>query len=107
MVFFPTRVSKLKNPSDPSGERIIQGDSTTSTPKSAPALLEALNKNGLVIFLVMSPYLDKTSLFVSGHDHSGECCDGPDQPFDAMYTPNAQAMLILIGYMYVRLDIPQ
>ena len=55
MIFFPTRISKLKDPSDPSGKRILQEDPTTSTPKSAPVLLEAINKNGLVIFLLVSP----------------------------------------------------
>lgn len=61
MIFFPTRISKLKDPSDPSGKRILQEDPTTSTPKSAPALLEAINKNGLVIFLAVSPNPAQTS----------------------------------------------
>ena len=112
MVFFPTRVSKLKDPSDPSGKRILQEDPTTSTPKSAPALLEALNRNGLVIFLVVSLYLDQTSLFVSEHDHPGECCDGLDQPFDAnnVHTKrasNGHIDWLLLWYMFVCVDIPQ
>ena len=57
MIFFPTRISKLKDPSDPSGKRILQEDPTASTSKSAPALLEAINKNGLVVFLIVSPTL--------------------------------------------------
>ena len=55
MIFFPSRISKLKDPSDPSGKRILQEDPTTSTPKAAPALFEAINKNGLAIVLVVSP----------------------------------------------------
>lgn len=61
IIFFPTRISRLKDPSDPSGKSILQEDPTTSTPKSAPALLEAINKNGLVIFLLVSPNLSQTS----------------------------------------------
>ena len=54
MIFFPTRTSKLKDPLDPLGKRILQEDPTASTSNSAPALLEAINKNGLVIFLIVS-----------------------------------------------------
>ncbi|KAI9567728.1 GWT1-domain-containing protein [Boletus coccyginus] len=83
MIFFPTRISKLKDPSDPSGKRILQEDPTTSTPKSAPALLEAINKNGLVVFLVANVATGVINL-----------------SFRTMYTPNATAMMILIGYSF-------
>jgi len=83
MIFFPTRISKLKDPSDPSGKRILQEDPTTSTPKSAPTLLEAINKNGLVIFLLANVATGLVNLSIQ-----------------TMYTPKAKAMLILIGYSF-------
>jgi hypothetical protein len=112
MIFFPTRISKLKDPSDPSGKRILQEDPTTSTPKSAPTLLEAINKNGLVIFLLVSPNPCQTSLYVSEHDYSGECCDWPRQPVDSdnVYTKgksDAHIDRVFFRYMYVCLDILQ
>ncbi|KAF8558649.1 GWT1-domain-containing protein [Imleria badia] len=83
MIFFPTRISKLKDPSDPSGKRILQEDPTTSTPQSAPALFEAINRNGLAIFLVANVATGLINLSVQ-----------------TMYTPNVNAMLILIGYSF-------
>ncbi|KAG8216125.1 GWT1-domain-containing protein [Butyriboletus roseoflavus] len=83
MIFFPTRISKLKDPSDPSGKKILQEDPTTSTPKSAPVLLEAINKNGLVIFFVANVATGLINLSIQ-----------------TMYTPNAEAMLILIVYSF-------
>ncbi|KAF8843467.1 GWT1-domain-containing protein [Paxillus ammoniavirescens] len=81
MLFFPTRISKLKDPSDPSGKRILHED--TSKTKSAPALLEALNKNGLVIFLVANVATGLVNL-----------------SFPTMYTSSGKAMLILTGYSF-------
>ncbi|KAG9308307.1 GWT1-domain-containing protein [Chiua virens] len=83
MTFFPTRISKLKDPSDPSGKRILQEDPTTSTPKSAPALLEAVNKNGLVVFLAANVATGLINVSIQ-----------------TMYTPNVQAMCILLGYSF-------
>ncbi|KAH0831252.1 GWT1-domain-containing protein [Lanmaoa asiatica] len=83
MIFFPTHLSKLKDPSDPSGKRILQEDPTTSTPKSAPALFDAINKNGLIIFLIANVVTGLINLL-----------------FYTMYTPNPEAMLILMGYSF-------
>ncbi|KAF8128591.1 GWT1-domain-containing protein [Boletus edulis] len=83
MIFFPTRISKLRDPSDPSGKRILQEDPMTSTPKLAPPLLEAINKNGLVIFLVANVATGLVNLSIQ-----------------TMYTPNAKAMFILNAYSF-------
>ena len=51
MVFFPTRTSRIRDPNDPSGKRLVIEE---MNPKNrAPALLEAINKNALVIFLLV------------------------------------------------------
>jgi len=47
--FFPRRVSRLKDTSDPTGKRLM-GEEGSHT----PTLLEAINANSLVIFLVVS-----------------------------------------------------
>ncbi|KIJ64800.1 hypothetical protein HYDPIDRAFT_111404 [Hydnomerulius pinastri MD-312] len=83
MLFFPTRLSKLKDPSDPSGKRILQEDPTSSHAKSAPALLEAMNKNSLVLFLLANVATGIINLYTP-----------------TMYTPNGKAMLILGGYAF-------
>lgn len=49
ILFFPAHVSRLKDTSDPAGKRITHGEYTHT-----PLLLEAINKNSLVIFLVVS-----------------------------------------------------
>ncbi|KAF9224938.1 GWT1-domain-containing protein [Gyrodon lividus] len=83
MLFFPARISKLKDPSDPSGKRILQEDPTTSRTKFAPALLEALNKNGLATFLLANVATGLVNL-----------------SFPTMYTSNGKAVLILTGYSF-------
>ncbi|KIK98871.1 hypothetical protein PAXRUDRAFT_133223 [Paxillus rubicundulus Ve08.2h10] len=83
MLFFPTRISKLRDLSDPSGKRILREDTETSKTKSAPALLEALNKNGLVIFLVANVATGLINL-----------------SFPTMYMSSEKAMLILTGYSF-------
>lgn len=48
-IFFPGRVSHLKDTSDPTGKRLMDEEGS-----HAPLLVEAINKNSLVIFLVVS-----------------------------------------------------
>lgn len=48
--FFPNRVLRLKSPSDPTGKRLLVENSSTAN-STAPLMLEAINKNSLVIFL--------------------------------------------------------
>lgn len=103
MIFFPTRVSKLKDPQDPSGKRILQEDPTSSTPKSAPVLFEAINKNGLVIFLIVSPDPDSDFLIRSSIIiiiQANVATGLINLSIQTMYTPDAKAMLILAGYMF-------
>jgi phosphatidylinositol glycan class W len=50
MVFFPTRTSKIRDPADPSGKRLLVEE---QGPKSSPPeLLEAINKNAFILFLL-------------------------------------------------------
>ncbi|KAG2058984.1 hypothetical protein BDR06DRAFT_979997 [Suillus hirtellus] len=68
MMFFPTRTSKIRDPTDPSGKRLLVGDEGPKS--SAPALLEASNKNGLILFLLSNVAtglinLDIQTIFVS------------------------------------------
>ncbi|KAF9238094.1 GWT1-domain-containing protein [Melanogaster broomeanus] len=83
MLFFPTRILKIKDPSEPSGKRILQEDPMTPMTKSAPALLEALNHNGLVIFLAANVATGLVNLSIA-----------------TMYVSNGKAMLILTGYSF-------
>lgn len=50
MVFFPTRTSKIRDPTDPSGKRLLVEEKGPKS--SAPALLEAINKNAFILFLL-------------------------------------------------------
>ncbi|KAG2146444.1 GWT1-domain-containing protein [Suillus bovinus] len=50
MVFFPTRTLKIRDPTDPSGKRLLIEEKGSKT--SAPALLEAINKNSFILFLL-------------------------------------------------------
>lgn len=50
MVFFPTRTSKIRDPTDPSGKRLLIEEKGSTS--SAPALLEAINKNAFILFLL-------------------------------------------------------
>ncbi|KAG1733266.1 GWT1-domain-containing protein [Suillus lakei] len=50
MVFFPTRTSKIRDPTDPAGKRLLIEEKGTKS--SAPALLEAINKNAFILFLL-------------------------------------------------------
>ncbi|KAG6336647.1 hypothetical protein ID866_2428 [Astraeus odoratus] len=81
MFFFPTRISRLKDPSDPTGKRFILECSGPESSSRAPRLLEAINKNGLVIFLVANVTTGLINLSVK-----------------TMYTSNGTALLILSGY---------
>jgi len=47
MVFFPTRTSKIRDPTDPSGKRLLIEEKGPKS--SAPVLLEAINKNAYLI----------------------------------------------------------
>ncbi|KAG0697135.1 GWT1-domain-containing protein [Suillus ampliporus] len=51
MVFFPTRTSKIRDPTDPSGKRLLIEEKGPKS--SAPTLLEAINKNALIMFLLV------------------------------------------------------
>jgi phosphatidylinositol glycan class W len=51
MVFFPTRTLKIRDPLDPSGKRLVIEEMRSES--SAPALLEAINKNAFVLFLLV------------------------------------------------------
>jgi len=51
MVFFPARTSKIWDPTDPSGKWLLI---EAKGPKSsAPVLLEAINKNAFILFLLV------------------------------------------------------
>ncbi|OJA17265.1 hypothetical protein AZE42_03028 [Rhizopogon vesiculosus] len=50
MVFFPSRTSKIRDPTDPSGKRLLIEEKGSQS--SAPALLEAINKNSFILFLL-------------------------------------------------------
>ncbi|KAI6041480.1 GWT1-domain-containing protein [Pisolithus marmoratus] len=81
MLFFPTRVSHVKDSSDPNGRRVMLDESSTGN--RAPLLLEAINKNSLVIFLIANVATGLINLSVK-----------------TMYTSDGKAMLILGGYAY-------
>jgi len=50
MVFFPSRTSKIRDPTDPSGKRLLIEENGSKS--SAPALLESINKNSFILFLL-------------------------------------------------------
>ncbi|KAG1803939.1 GWT1-domain-containing protein [Suillus plorans] len=50
MVFFPTRTLKIRDPTDPSGKRLLIEEKGPKN--SAPALLESINKNAFILFLL-------------------------------------------------------
>lgn len=113
MIFFPARISKVRDPSDPSGKRILQEDPTASTSNSAPALLEAINRNGLATFLVVSP-LPSINLPINLRSslYSGQRCNRAHQSVnpDNVYTKRksvAHIAWVFFRYMPICLDIPQ
>ncbi|KAL4071738.1 GWT1-domain-containing protein [Scleroderma yunnanense] len=77
-MFFPSRVSRLKDTSDPAGKRLVREESS-----HAPPLLEAINRNSLVVFLVAN--------FATGLINIS---------LKTMYTSNGKAILILSGYAF-------
>lgn len=76
MFFFPRRVSRLKDTSDPTGKRLM-GEEGSHT----PILLEAINANSLVIFLVANIATGLINFSLK-----------------TMYTADGKAILILSGY---------
>lgn len=56
--------------------------STTYKRSSAPAIFEAINRNGLVVFLVVRPLLFFLSLATYWSDRTGKSADGSRQRLD-------------------------
>ncbi|KAH7883049.1 GWT1-domain-containing protein [Phlebopus sp. FC_14] len=83
MLFFPTHISRSKDPSDPTGKRLIREDHRSSKVNGAPLLLEAINKNGLVLFLIANVATGLINFFTS-----------------TIYTSNVKAMFVLGGYSF-------
>ncbi|KAG1740476.1 GWT1-domain-containing protein [Suillus paluster] len=79
MVFFPTRTSKIRDPTDPSGKRLLIEE---KGPKGcAPALLDAINKNALIMFLLANAATGLINLNIQ-----------------TMFVGNTKAMGILCAY---------
>lgn len=81
MFFFPTRISCVKDSSDPTGKRFVLEECFAGN--RAPPLLEAINKNSLIIFLIANVATGLINLSIK-----------------TMYTSSGKAMLILGGYAY-------
>ncbi|KAI6165270.1 GWT1-domain-containing protein [Pisolithus thermaeus] len=81
LFFFPARTSRVKDSSDPAGKRLILGEYSAGS--RAPLLLEAINKNSLVIFLIANVATGLINLSVK-----------------TMYASDGKALLILGGYAY-------
>ncbi|KAI6128862.1 GWT1-domain-containing protein [Pisolithus croceorrhizus] len=79
--FFPARISRVKDSSDPAGKRLILEECSAGS--RAPLLLEAINKNSLVIFLIANVATGLINLSVK-----------------TMYASDGKALLILGGYAY-------
>lgn len=79
MVFFPTRILKIRDPTDPSGKRLLIEE---KGPKiSAPALLEAINKNAFILFLLSNVATGLINLNIQ-----------------TMFVGNMKAMCLLCAY---------
>jgi phosphatidylinositol glycan class W len=79
MMFFPTRTSKIRDPTDPSGKRLLIGEKGPKS--SAPALLEAINKNAFILFLLSNVATGLINLNIR-----------------TMFVGNMKAMCILCAY---------
>lgn len=81
-VYSPT--SKLKVHPDPDvlkATRHMRGRELSGG--SAPALLEAVNKNGLVLFLLVRILFNLAGEVYAHNLYAGECRNGPHQPLNA------------------------
>ncbi|KAG1859205.1 GWT1-domain-containing protein [Suillus subluteus] len=79
MVFFPTRTSKIRDPTDPSGKRLLIEEKGPKS--SAPALLEAINKNAFILFLLSNVATGLINLNIQ-----------------TMFVGNMKAMCLLCAY---------
>jgi phosphatidylinositol glycan class W len=79
MMFFPTRTSKIRDPTDPSGKRLLIEEKGPKS--SAPALLEAINKNAFILFLLSNVATGLINLNIQ-----------------TMFVGNMKAMCILCAY---------
>ncbi|KAG2347263.1 GWT1-domain-containing protein [Suillus weaverae] len=79
MVFFPTRTSKIRDPTDPSGKRLLIEEKGPKS--SAPALLEAINKNAFILFLLSNVATGLINLKIQ-----------------TMFVGNMKAMCLLCAY---------
>lgn len=79
MVFFPTRTSKIRDPTDPSGKRLFIEEKGPKS--SAPVLLEAINKNAFILFLLSNVATGLINLNIQ-----------------TMFVGNMKAMCLLCAY---------
>lgn len=79
MVFFPTRTSKIRDPTDPSGKRLLIEEKGPKS--SAPVLLEAINKNAFILFLLSNVATGLINLKIQ-----------------TMFVGNMKAMCLLCAY---------
>ncbi|KAH7928358.1 GWT1-domain-containing protein [Leucogyrophana mollusca] len=82
MFFFPTRTTRIKDPNDPTGKRLLVPQETYDDQVKA-GLLAAVNKNGLVLFLLANVATGLINLSIP-----------------TMYTSDGRAMVILGGYAF-------
>jgi phosphatidylinositol glycan class W len=96
MVFFPTRTSKIRDPSDPSGKRLLVEEKGPKS--SAPALLEAINKNAFILFLLVRlAYI--TCIWRPDIDTQSNVATGMiNLNIQTMFVGNVKAMCLLCAY---------
>ncbi|KAG2130144.1 GWT1-domain-containing protein [Suillus bovinus] len=79
MVFFPTRTLKIRDPTNPSGKRLLIEEKGPKS--SAPVLLEAINKNAFILFLLSNVATGLINLNIQ-----------------TMFVGNMKAMCLLCAY---------